>query len=290
MALFLTLLEMRLLSHCLDVDDLGRLGLVNRELWNYMSTSSFWEEEILRRNHYSSIHKPLFFPPDSLQGKHVYNSYWGPRSHWNHFRGESFIMDRSTIDFGAPKKKKTMWPSWWWWSYWMWATWKEPSSTSCFYIDNVPQVLRCTDCYYVEITLDRLPEIDPEELFPPALSFGLCTDADYLWETDTMVGWTTQSIGFHTDERVVRWNDQPLRTMHGRALLPGDVLGCGCRRTDDEEEGEVFFTWNGCLIFRKPTFWSSHKPVLAVVMYDAEADFKYQTNFGHHAFRYSLKK
>ena len=294
MALLLSLLEMRLLSPFLDVDDLGRLGLVHVELWNYVHAphSCFWKEEILCRKRGNTSHPIPLFHPLKVKGENVHHSYWGGNNTWEFFRGENFFMDRSRMNFcGASyKKQKTIWQRFLTYlSYWTMERKEVVVPTSCFY-ERDSTILWLMDCYYVEITLDHLPPVDPDDLFPPALSFGLCTDPDYLWETDTMVGWTMQSIGFHTDDRVVRWNDQPLRAMHGRALLPGDVLGCGCRRTYDEDEWEVFFTWNGCLIFRKPKFLESHKPVTAVVMYDAEVDFRYRTNFGRHAFRYSLTK
>lgn len=271
--MLLLLLEMRTLQPWLSMDDLGRLGLGDRALANEIHCSHFWGSELGR--HLGVLGNKV---SDPLRGEHLWHSYLGPKNSWESFASDTITMSLARLDFGG-KRPTTLWSR-----LMVYFGCSEPLPVSCFYVFT-GSMERFTDCYYFEVALSSVPALPVRPR--PALSVGLCTDADVLLEKKLLVGWTQQSVALHTDDRTVRHNNQVLRKFNGPPFRAGDVVGCGWQR--DQGTWMVFFTENGRLVFRRPTRFDVTL-VTAVVVHDANADFRYTTNFGDAPFVYGLKK
>jgi hypothetical protein len=90
-----------------------------------------------------------------------------------------------------------------------------------------------------------------------------------------MIGWTPQSIGWHSDDGFIFWQNEK---MLGEAIpyKKHDVLGCGY----DYATMDVFFTKNGQEIHRQcvPTLYD---PIACVAM---DFPFSLEINLGQTAF------
>ena len=284
MQILLLLLEINEIQPWVGVDDLCRLGLVSKALCHHIHSPEFWSRELCHTMKRVSQNTTIVSNVP-LHGKHVFYSYIGQENAWECFQRGSIKMNLSSLDF------ERKWPQTLWQRFMLYTGLgsREEPPVSCFYVSSEKSVQRVTDCYYFEVTLLHVPFEGPEglEVDPrPALSVGLCTDAGRLFENEWLVGWTPESIGFHTDDKTIRRNNRVFRKFEGPPFEKGDVIGCGWQKYLGV--WMVFFTQNGHLVFRRPTRFGVDS-VMAAVVYDAEAGFRFDTNFGATPFQYPLK-
>lgn len=270
------LLEMRVIQPWVDdVRDLGRLGLVDRNAHACVHMSDFWCAEMSRMLGVLVTSEVL------LTGEDLVSSYRGAKNSWEFFHRERLSMGLARLDFSRKRTAK-MWKRVL--AYFGLLSDVRATPNPCFYLAEENVLHRVTDCYYFEVTLVHVPPMIGTP--SPSLGVGLCTDADVLLGNEWFVGWTRQSVGWYTDDRTIWCNNRALRRFCGPCFCAGDVMGCGWQRYLGV--WMAFFTENGRLVFRRPTHLAVDA-VMAVVVHDREAGFRFTTNFGAAPFRYTLK-
>lgn len=283
MQTFLLLLENNEIQPWVGADDLCRLGLICHGLYHHIHRPEFWSRELCHTMD-RVLQNTSIVSKEPLNGEHVFYSYIGQENAWECFQRGNIKMNLAYLDF------ERKWPQTLWQRFMLYTGLgsREEPSVSCFYVSSDTCVQRVTECYYFEVTLLHVSSKGPEGSGEPrpALSVGLCTDADRLFENEWLVGWTPESIGFHTDDRTIRRNNRVFRKFEGPPFREGDVIGCGWQKYLGI--WMVFFTQNGHLVFRRPTRFGVDS-VMAAVVYDENAGFQFDTNFGKSPFRYPLK-
>jgi hypothetical protein len=250
MMMILFLLDLRLLSPWLSWSDLGRLERVSQS--HYQSIGTVWQHELRRL---MNAEEDRIQVP-TVRGGDLLHAYIGSRQQWQGI-GSKFPLAPST------SRPRTFWQRFF--------PWYSPAPpTPCFYRTSLDRVERWEDVYYFEMKLTHLP--------PGCLSVGLASSPLLLQTTGWMVGWTHDSIGVHTDEKVIRQDNKIVHRL--ASLEPGDVVGTGWQKYLGL--WMVYFTLNGKRIFRKPFPFPNPS---AVVLHDPEADFEYETNFGTKPFK-----
>ena len=260
------LLELQLLQPWLAWPDLGRLERVARAL-HHDVFPAVWRDELRRELQLShGVRVPV------LTGYQLACGYLGGQNEWV---GPSYLAVAKKALTPTTKTFSSMS----WWRFLVSLMYLSPPTTWCFYRTLPDAVDALRDVYYFEVSLRRLFREPEDEC---CLSVGLAADPDLLQTTGWMVGWTMDSIGLHTDENVIRYDNRVVHEIP--SLVEGDVVGCGWQRYAGV--WMALFTVNGKLVYRHPFSWAAPCPM---VVHDPGCAFVYETNFGATPFRYRLK-
>ena len=253
--MILFLLDLRLLSPWLSWSDLGRLERVSTS--HYQSIGTVWQNELRRLMNAEEDRVQV----PTVRGGDLLHAYIGHCPQWQ--------GDCACFPFPTTRRRQRHCTFWQRFFSWYFST---PTPTPCFYRTTPDRVERWEDVFYFEMTLTRLPSS------PECLSVGLASDSHLLQTTGWFVGWTKESIGVHTDEKVIRQDNKIVHRLD--SLESGDVVGTGWQKYLGL--WMVYFTLNGKRIFRKPFPFLNPS---AMVLHDPEADFEYETNFGTKPFK-----
>lgn len=216
---------------------------------------------------HKSIHWELFFnltygvkPLQPISAKMLYFGRY-VRSDVNRYKKREWSYIRS---LPPEPSRKINWRSWF-------------SRLFCIRksMDNYfiyPSGLVMKNTYYYEISFQS----DLDDNMTQCVSFGLTASGyefDQLRQNQMMIGWTPQSIGWHSDDGFIFWQNEK---MLGERYKKYDVLGCGY----DYATRHVFFTKNGEEVFRQ-CMLTLHAPIASIAM---DGSFSFRINVGQMPF------
>lgn len=169
----------------------------------------------------------------------------------------------------------------------------------------------------------KLPFVNEKLKYPIPFSFPICTDTEieivtsnvYYYEVQilpkenmtpwagecisigfgnkntsfhTHVGWSSESIGFHSDDGTIRFNEShQVSKVHSDIWKPGDVAGAGIIYVS-KNEIKPFFTFNGKLIYMSGKTIQMKWPYFPMIGYDHSHSI--EMNFSTKPFVYDIKK
>lgn len=150
-----------------------------------------------------------------------------------------------------------------------------------FYFKNDGgRLCRIIDIFYYEVTVVSVPE----EPWIYCLSIGLSTKDHfhYLEKNKLPVGWTDQSIAYHSDDGIICWDGHSTNPKH-EPFGEGDTIGCGF----DLSRNLFFFTKNGLVVNVYSFRWN---PWLGQIFPAIGMDgfFKISANLGDKPFLFPL--
>ena len=104
---------------------------------------------------------------------------------------------------------------------------------------------------------------------------------------NTHVGWTNDSIGFHSDDGTIRYNEssQVFKT-YSDIWVPGDIAGAGIIYVG-KNEIIPFFTFNGKLVYIGNKSVKIDFPYFPIIGYDHSQSI--EINFSSKPFKYDIK-
>jgi hypothetical protein len=265
------LVEWGWLTPWLSCVEIASLTSVDR--WLQHESHALWEELLRKELGITKYNEPIKFP--SIRGEQIAFSYMGSKNQWEPQETEGVLVSEKA--FTAPLKRRPL-------SFWrrvmLYYFPTEPSlhdATWCFYRTPGDGVQCFENLFYYEVHLS------PSNREDQCMSIGLALDSEMLKVTGWMVGWTSQSVGFHTDEKVIRRNNIIVSNHMMYAPETIRVVGCGWRKYS--EFWMAFFTINGRLFCSHYLSWD--RVPTPMLVYDTPFDFT--TNFGDRPFLYSLK-
>ncbi len=104
----------------------------------------------------------------------------------------------------------------------------------------------------------------------------------------THVGWTSDSIGFHSDDGTIRFNESTkVSKVYSDVWKPGDVGGAGIIYVG-KNEIKPFFTFNGKLVYMSGKTINMKFPYFPMIGYDHSHSI--EMNFSSKPFVYDIKK
>ena len=139
-----------------------------------------------------------------------------------------------------------------------------------------------SNVYYFEINLLDKQNKEPWEGECVSIGFG-----NNNIEINSHVGWYNDSIGFHSDDGTIRFNDSTSYTkIYTEPWQPGDIAGAGIIYVG-KNEIKPFFTFNGKLIYMSGKTIKMKTPYFPVIGFDHSHSIS--VNFSTKPFVYNIK-
>ena len=140
-----------------------------------------------------------------------------------------------------------------------------------------------SNVYYYEVTLLNKQNINSYTGECISIGFG-----HKYTNFSNHVGWSNDSIGFHSDDGTIRYNQTGHSIKpHSNIWKPNDVIGAGVIYVN-KNEIKPFFTINGKLIYMMGKTIKMKFPYFPMIGYDHSHSF--ETNFSTKPFVYNIKK
>jgi len=140
-----------------------------------------------------------------------------------------------------------------------------------------------SNIYYYEVTLLNKKNINND--WPSAcISIGF---ADKSTPINSHIGWYNNSIGFHSDDGTIRFNNTKNSDSYTRQWIPGDTIGAGLIYVN-KCNVIPFFTFNGMLIYKNETNIFLKLPYFPAIGYDHMNSIK--VNFSSEPFKFDITK
>ena len=151
--------------------------------------------------------------------------------------------------------------------------------------ENKRTELLSSNIYYYEVTIEEK------------------VNMDYTWQNQCVsigfgnqntpfnshVGWFANSIGFHSDDGTIRYNQEKEAAVISRPWIPGDTAGCGLLFISPKLV-RPFFTFNGDFIYMysKPiTITKQFNSIIPAIGYDHPNSIT--VNFSTKPFKFKIK-
>ena len=140
-----------------------------------------------------------------------------------------------------------------------------------------------SNVYYYEVTLLNKQNISP--WIAECISIGFGHKNTHF---HNHVGWSNESIGFHSDDGTIRYNEAgQVSKVHSDIWKPNDVAGAGIIYIS-KNEIKPFFTLNGKLIYMMGKTIQMKFPYFPMIGYDHSHSI--EINFSSKPFVYDIKK
>jgi hypothetical protein len=140
-----------------------------------------------------------------------------------------------------------------------------------------------SNVYYYEVTIEN--QINLNNTWPSQ-----CVSVGFAYKNTNInahVGWFNNSIGFHSDDGTIRYNNQKEATVISRPWHVGDTIGCGLIYID-KRLVIPFFTFNGNIIYMFDNPVKMHLPYYPAIGYDHPNSIK--VNLSNYKFVFDIKK
>jgi hypothetical protein len=129
----------------------------------------------------------------------------------------------------------------------------------------------------------KYAEINFKEKFSEnsCFSVGFTTLKDFstLFYQDWMLGWSSDSIGYHSDDGLI-CRDGSAVVRKKEKFSHNDIIGFGVNL----ENNHIFFTKNGILIFNQPYSFFWNTTIFPAIVMDSP--ILYQINHGEEEFKF----
>ena len=156
-----------------------------------------------------------------------------------------------------------------------------PFSFPIYTDTNVIFVL--SNIYYYELSIENTQNIT-EPWYSECISIGFGNN-NSLFESH--VGWHADSIGFHSDDGSIRFNQSnTVNTSYSPPWIPGDIIGAGIIYID-KNIIKPFFTFNGVIVYIADNPIKISVPYFPIIGYDHSHSIK--LNFSNKQFKFDIK-
>ena len=147
--------------------------------------------------------------------------------------------------------------------------------------DNITEIIQ-SNIYYYEVTIMDIININ--NMWPSeCVSIGFATNDNPI---NSHVGWFANSIGYHSDDGTVRYNNNKGAPIVSRACTTNDTMGAGMIYMN-KNIVKYFFTLNGKVIYTSSIPIIMSKPYFPAIGYDHSHSIK--VNFSTSEFKFNLK-
>jgi len=140
-----------------------------------------------------------------------------------------------------------------------------------------------SNVFYYEVTIEN--QVNLNNIWPSQ-----CISVGFAYKNTNVnahVGWFNNSIGFHSDDGTIRYNNEKAAPVISRPWVVGDTVGAGLIYVD-KMLVIPFFTFNGSIIsiFENPI--RMHLPYYPAIGYDHPNSIK--VNLSNYKFVFDIKK
>ena len=142
-----------------------------------------------------------------------------------------------------------------------------------------------SNIYYYEVSITNKVNLPNSNFNSPCVSIGFGSKA-ILFESH--VGWHNDSIGFHSDDGTIRYNEPSNKAqVVSKSWVPGDIAGAGMIWIG-ENKVKFFFTLNGRLVWISHKVQEINKTYFPIIGYDHPNSIN--VNFSSSKFKFDIKK
>lgn len=249
--MLLDILDLKIIYPFLDLVDMIRLSMISKNVinWNLYFLTSFGYQPL------QPVSKKMLYHAKKVEMDFEKISYQNYR----------YVKNRVTKYHSKlnPKQK---------WLDWIFKFACQVRKKEWYYIYKHGLVLK--DLYYYEMEI--LSELSAKQ----CISFGFATREyfDIISNNKLLIGWTNQSIGWHSDDGNIFWQNSKYPSV---TFKKNDIVGCGY----DYETSDVFYTKNGIEVFRM--YVPFKNSIIGCIAID-DYEVLYDLNFGKKKFVYDL--
>ena len=140
-----------------------------------------------------------------------------------------------------------------------------------------------SNVYYYEVTIEN--QVNLNNIWPSH-----CVSVGFAYKNTNVnahVGWFNNSIGFHSDDGTIRYNNEKEAPIISRPWHVGDTVGAGLIYID-KLLVIPFFTFNGNIIYMFENPIRMHLPYYPAIGYDHPNSIK--VNLSNYKFVFDIKK
>ena len=140
-----------------------------------------------------------------------------------------------------------------------------------------------SNVYYYEVTIEN--QVNLNNIWPAQ-----CVSVGFAYKNTNVnahVGWFNNSIGFHSDDGTIRYNNEKEAPIISRPWHVGDTVGAGLIYID-KMLVIPFFTFNGNIIYMFENPIRMHLPYYPAIGYDHPNSIK--VNLSNYKFVFDIKK